>query len=171
MAQQKMDGRKVVTFKQLLGMAHAKGLQSIKTEPLTVNETFAFFRCTVTMTGGSEFDGHAEATKANTTPAMHNCLPRLAETRAIVRALKLALSVGDVAAEELPEYDSSIEETQPRTAPRKSALDENAPMTEQQEIAIRKMSEVRGRKVPDMTGWTQRDAGEDLALLSRPVVR
>ena len=101
MAQQK----KIVDFKTLLNLAHQKGLENIETESLAVNEKFAFFKARVTMTGGKVYMGHGDASPANVRSDMAIHMIRLAETRAIVRALRLAVNVGEVAGEELADYD------------------------------------------------------------------
>lgn len=106
----------VINYKSLLALAHEKGLDSILTEPLEVREDFAFFRATVTMTGGKVFMGHAEATPANVKPAMRTCLPRLAETRAKARALRDAVNIGEVSAEELPDFSDRPARQQQRAA-------------------------------------------------------
>lgn len=97
--------KKVVDFKTLLALAHSRGIESVETESLAVNEKFAFFKATVTMTGGKTYCGHGDATPANVRPDMVIHMIRLAETRAIVRALRLAVNVGEVGAEELADYD------------------------------------------------------------------
>ncbi len=126
MARNEGQKREIVTFRQLLGMAHEKGLLGIETEALTVEDGFAFFRAKVTLSGGDDgealvYTGHAEATKNNVAPAMQSCLPRMAETRAVVRALRLAVNVGEVAAEELSGYDDSAGVPQTRTQVRQAA--------------------------------------------------
>jgi hypothetical protein len=158
----------IVTFKQLLNLAHEKGVKRIITEAITITDGFAFFRCCVVMTDGAEFTGHADATKSNVKPAMTNCLPRMAETRSIVRALRLAVNVGEVAVEELEEYEERTDSAAPSPAPRsKAAIDSTAAMTEQQEVAIRNLCQKRGIDAPLMDGWTQKQAADQIAALSK----
>jgi hypothetical protein len=97
--------KKVVDFKTLLALAHSRGIESVETESLVVNETFAFFKAAVTMSGGKTYTGHADATPQNVGPGMAPSFIRMAETRAVVRALRLAVNVGEVGAEELADYD------------------------------------------------------------------
>ncbi len=103
--------RPIVTYKQLLSLAHERGLTSISTDliqmPTAENQYTAYFRATVTleMDGLTKvFSAYADASPANTKAAMHTCLPRLAETRAKARCLRDAVNIGEVAAEELPDY-------------------------------------------------------------------
>lgn len=95
----------VITFKQLLGLAHQKGLESVLTEPVNVTPDFAFFKATVTLRDGGTFMGHGDASPKNVRQDMAIHLIRLAETRAIVRALRLAVNIGEVSIEELADYD------------------------------------------------------------------
>jgi hypothetical protein len=169
MAQQRTNAKpQIVTFKQLLTLAHDKGLRGIETEALTIKDDgAAFFKATVTLTDGSTFTGHADASKTNVKEAMLNCLPRMAETRAIVRALRLAVNVGEVAAEELEDYDGRSDYAAPSPTPRKSAIDSTAAMTKQQEVAIRNLCQKRGIDAPLMDGWTQKQAADQIAALSK----
>jgi len=102
MAQQK---KRVVTYEMVLNLAHQKGLESIETEALTVTETFAFFKAVVTMESGKRFIGHGDASPANVRPDMVPSMIRLAETRAKARALRDAVNIGEVALEELPDFE------------------------------------------------------------------
>ena len=136
MAQRQTQQRQVVTFKMLLNMAHQKGVQSIVTTPVTVSEKFAFFKTHITMKDGTEYTGHADATPANVGPGIAPSFIRMAETRSIVRALRLAVNIGDVAAEEMGDYDhqQSAAPTQSR-----AAVNENDPITAQQMEAIKNL--------------------------------
>jgi hypothetical protein len=162
--------RVVVTFAQLLATAKKGGFRGVRTEivqlPTEANKWTAVFRATVTMldsVGEMHFDGTGEATPVNVKPAMVNCLPRIAETRAVVRALKLAVGVGEVAAEELADYD----DTEARPAPRANAqaAEMSGVMTEPQEAAIRTLSQRTGHQLPDMEGWSAVRAGQHIKLL------
>jgi hypothetical protein len=102
-----MAQAQIVDFKTLLRTAHQKGMKGIETEAMTVKEDFAFFRASVTMQDGSVYTGHGDASPKNVKPQMVIHLIRLAETRAIVRALRLATNIGTVAAEEMADYDHS----------------------------------------------------------------
>lgn len=158
----------IVTFKQLLKMAHDEGLRSIETDALHVGDDgTAFFKATVTMDNGGKFTGHADASRTNVKPAMLNCLPRMAETRAIVRALRLAVNVGDVAAEELEDYEQQAEYASKPSVTRKPAIETDAPMTPQQASAIQNLCTKRGIVAPLMDGWTQQRAAEQIATLSK----
>ena len=104
------ENRKVVTFKELLALAHGN-LRSVHTEivqlPTIENGNMAIFRAVVTMRdadGDLTFHGTGDAAPTSLRADMVQHLVRIAETRAVVRALRLAVGVGDTAAEELAEY-------------------------------------------------------------------
>jgi hypothetical protein len=67
--------------------------------------TFVFNATVVLEKDGVErtFTGIGDAAPGNVTPAMQNCLLRMAETRAKARALRDAVNVGSAAFEELGE--------------------------------------------------------------------
>ena len=153
------DNTNIVTVKQLLALAHERGLESILTEPIEVSEKFAFFRATVTMEGGKVFMGHADAAPNNVKPAMQNCLPRLAETRSIARALRLAVNIGEVSAEELPDY------TEARGGRRSGGFDRSQPILDTQRQAIANIYKQRNQAAPDMSAWTAGQAADHLTQL------
>lgn len=143
MASDNQTTRKVVTFAQLLSQAKRGGFRGVRTEivqlPTEANRNTAVFRATVTMldsVGEMHFDGTGEATPANVKPAMVTCLPRIAETRAIVRALKLAVGVGDVAMEELSDYDDTAAVPIPV---RRRTSDLNGPISSDQIKAVKNL--------------------------------
>ncbi len=89
----------MVTFEDLLTATHKKsgGNFSIKTEMLAIDlkEKYALFKATVSTSGKdgnvslSEFDGHGDATQENVKgDHIKPHFIRMAETRAIVRALR-----------------------------------------------------------------------------------
>jgi hypothetical protein len=105
---------RVVTYKQLLKLAHERGLTTITTEllqaPTEGNDRVAICKATVTLERDGRvmmFQGMADAAPNNVKPAMVNCLLRLAETRSKARALRDAVNIGDVSAEELDSYDDA----------------------------------------------------------------
>lgn len=152
----------IITIKQLLAIAHERGLESILTEPVEMSERYAFFRATVTLEGGKVFMGHADAAPNNVKPAMLNCLPRLAETRAIARALRLAVNIGEVSAEELPDY------TEARQSARRTAgFDRLQPVLDTQRQAILNICKAAGRSAPDMEGWSAGEASDYISKLQK----
>lgn len=149
MAYDNPQPRKVVTFAQLLAKAKRQGLRGVRTEiiqlPTEANKQTAVFRATATMLdsiGEAAFDGTGEATPQNVKPAMILCLPRIAETRAIVRALKLAVGEGDVAMEELSDYDDTQQPV--AVAPRQRASELNGPISTDQMNAVRNLCTRKG---------------------------
>ena len=107
------ETRKVVTFKELLCMAHGR-LKSVTTEiiqlPNIENGNMAIFRAVVTMKheeGDQIFHGTGDAAPTSLKPDMVQHLVRIAETRAVVRALRLATGTGEPAAEEMTDYSET----------------------------------------------------------------
>ena len=105
-----------IDFEQLIKKAHQKfkGNFSIETEyiqKIAIDESNKFeepivFRAKVIIHKNGKqqvFTAHGDATKNNTTEYMSKHLIRVAETRAIVRALRFALGVGMTAKEEVEE--------------------------------------------------------------------
>ncbi len=106
------DPDDMITLSDLLGMAHKKGLKSITTECITYNseKKSAMFKATVIMyrKGGAStdgdmvFTGHGDVDQENlkkesfVSPHWY----RMAETRAIVRALRWATNEARAAEEE-----------------------------------------------------------------------
>ena len=82
-----------VPFKTLLDKAHKQyGLAGVETEilqfPCAENGNMAIFRATVKNSDGATFSGHGDADPKNTTSTIAPHLLRMAETRAIARALR-----------------------------------------------------------------------------------
>lgn len=176
--------RKVITFAQLLKLAGPR-LRGVTTEivqlPDETNKRTAVFRATVIMldsVGEMRFQGTGEATPSNVKPGMETCLPRIAETRAVVRALKLAVGSGDVAAEELADYDET-EAVAAQPVPRRATVDMNGPIQPGQIDAIGKLCrarkldperEARSKASVSLENLSAAQAGELIADLNkRPV--
>jgi hypothetical protein len=161
----------VITYQQLLALAHDRGLHSILTEVIEVREGFAFFRAVVTMEDGKVFTGHGDAATNNVKPAMVNCLPRMAETRAKARALRDAVNIGEVSAEELPDYEERPASAPPAAAARPRSvrqpaapqIDANGPLSRDQANAIRNICD---RKRVDADGTAREQFGVPVSELS-----
>lgn len=104
-----LQGKKYVTHQGLLAAGHDMGLVSIKSEILqmSMSENWAVVQATVTLIpdGNDEiriFQGIGDGTKANLPVHMQSSFLRMAETRAINRALRLATKNGMTSIEELP---------------------------------------------------------------------
>lgn len=114
------QGRQFVLYSGLLDLATQQGLKSIVTTliqaPDDDNHRVAICCATVTLEQGGEqrtFTGLGDAAPNNVTPAMQNCLLRMAETRAKARALRDAVNIGMAAAEELGEEDAPSSSDRP----------------------------------------------------------
>ncbi len=107
-ASESKDSNDMINLDDLLADAHTKGLQSITTEIVTIDheKKYAVFKAVVTMKSkdgivlGAEFHGHGDADVVNCTGLVKDHWIRMAETRAIVRALRWATNNATAAEEE-----------------------------------------------------------------------
>jgi len=101
-------------FRDLLSRAHDLGLADIKTKAISISdppERRAIFKATVTMRtedGFVEYVGHGDCDDKNTHALIAPHYIRMAETRAIARALRWATNEGRTCEEEMPSYDGVI---------------------------------------------------------------
>ena len=112
------QGKRFVLYAGLLEEAHARGLRSIDTELLQVpsveNGEVAIARAVVRTEEG-KFSGIGDASPGNVGRAIQPLIFRMAETRAMARALRDAIYVGVTALEELSgEEPEGQEEFVPR---------------------------------------------------------
>lgn len=115
----KLQGQEFITFKGLLAIAHDEGLQSIATEMIsldkdttsedkdgktyiTVATGLCIFKATVSGSKGT-YNAFGDASPKNVGRMIAPHLIRMAETRAIARALRLYTGCGYTALEELGE--------------------------------------------------------------------
>ena len=119
-----LQGRDYVLFPGLLNLAHDDGLQSIETELVKLEcdgpvPSLAIVKATVILGDGRRFQGYGDANKGNTNTRVATALVRMAETRAIGRALRFATNIGMTMLEELG--DDSVgdggDPYPPRSAP------------------------------------------------------
>ena len=100
-----------INFKGLLAIAHDEGLRSVRTElvqaPSEENNKTAVVRATVRTRKGV-FTGIGDANGANVNRRIIPHIIRMAETRAMARAFRVAVNVGAVAVEEM--LDDLVEE-------------------------------------------------------------
>ena len=105
----KKDGKtvafkEVASFRGLLHKAHGAGLTQIETKlvqlPNRDNGMTAIVQATVQISKG-RFTGIGDANPKNVNPRVAPHATRMAETRAIARAFRVALDIGVVALEEL----------------------------------------------------------------------
>src|ERR1700720_4808062 len=101
-----MDGRWYVTHSGLLRIAHRRGCSGLRTILLTKFCDSAasrwVFRATVFKSRRSKgFVGYGDADPSNTSPLVRGAEMRVAETRAVNRALRKAYGIGLCSVEEL----------------------------------------------------------------------
>ena len=116
-----LSGRWYVTHSGLLGLARRKRCLGIKTHIVTeLCEPHAcrwVFRATVyTHAGTIGFAGYGDADPANTSALVRGAEMRVAETRAVNRALRKAYGIGICSVEELGSQPFSIEPPHERRA-------------------------------------------------------
>ncbi len=102
------QGKQVVLYQGLLDLAHEMGLVSLRSEILQFpnmdnNGTCYAMATAIFKRNGEEmiFQDFADANAGNVTPAMKNCIPRMAATRAKARCLRDGTNCGVTAFEEL----------------------------------------------------------------------
>ena len=112
-----------ITLKGLLAIAHDEGLTAITTEvvqlPTDDNGKVAVVRATVETRKG-RFSGIGDANPTNVNRRIAPHILRMAESRAVARALRLAVNIGEVAVEELGD-DVAAAEAQGRAPTLSSA--------------------------------------------------
>jgi hypothetical protein len=101
-----LSGKWYITHAGLLKIAHRDGCAAIEVEPAlefsAPDEKRWVFRATVRKQGdGHVFVGYGDADPTNVGPNMHGAELRIAETRAVNRALRKAYGIGLCSAEEL----------------------------------------------------------------------
>ncbi len=85
--------RLATTYRKLLEAAHAAKLSAISSEIVSASAESVIVRATVTISKGT-FTGIGDASSDNVPAHLRSSLPRVAETRAVARALRTALGVG-----------------------------------------------------------------------------
>src|SRR5262245_55527143 len=140
--------RAVVTYAALIAQAHKSGLSRIETAivqmPTKENGSVAVMRAAVTIEAEGRvkvFHGTGDASPENVARGMRTCLLRRAERRSKARALRDAVNVGAVAAEELADFTEDAEPIRPI---RRETPDAAAPILGTQENAIRSLCKQKG---------------------------
>lgn len=101
----------LVKFDELLADAHKKGLNRIDTDVIEINleKKYALFKCTVEDKNGNVFDAHGDATGDNIdSEKVKKHWIRMAETRAIARALRFMTNNAKCSAEETEDPDNAV---------------------------------------------------------------
>jgi hypothetical protein len=94
----------IVNLETLLNDAHSKGIKSIHSDMIAHNDEkkSAIFKVSVTMQDDKVFEAHGDADQVNTGTNIKDAYIRMAESRALVRALRWATNNAGTAEEELP---------------------------------------------------------------------
>ena len=95
-----IQGKPFVKFAGLLDLAHKRGLQALKVD-WTYNDAELSLAHAVAVFPFGTFEESGDATPTNTTKKVALHFRRVALTRAAARALRIALGLDMVAAEEL----------------------------------------------------------------------
>jgi hypothetical protein len=82
----------MINFEDLLNSGHEKGLKFVKTQMIAhdPDKKYAIFKAEVTMKGGNVFEATGDADQRNTGSMIAPHYIRMAETRALARALRFA---------------------------------------------------------------------------------
>jgi hypothetical protein len=95
------DGTTAIRWGGLLHLAHQAGLCSMTVEVVTVSAELAVMRATATFNDGGVWTDIADASPANVGKKVAAHFIRMASTRAMARALRLALDIHFICAVEL----------------------------------------------------------------------
>jgi hypothetical protein len=103
---QLLDGRWYVTHSGLIRLSERKGCSGIRVQPVKAfcdgSSSRWIFKATVYKKSGSKgFVGYGDANPSNVSPLVHGAEMRVAETRAVNRALRKAYGIGLCSVEEL----------------------------------------------------------------------
>lgn len=111
-----IQGKEFIKFEGLLDIAHKKGLTGIKTLLVSSENGIYIFKAE-TQFGEKVYTGYGDANKENVSSMVTKHLIRVAETRAIARALRFGCNIGMCSSDELGGDSKPI--TQKPTTPQK----------------------------------------------------
>lgn len=109
-----VQGKDFITFPGLLAEAHSQGLVGIETNLVNPESKDApIVKAIITLRGEGPqnfkvFTGYGDATKTNVASKVAGALLRMAETRAIARALRFACNIDMTAIEELDSENENV---------------------------------------------------------------
>lgn len=109
-----VQGKDFITFPGLLAEAHSQGLVGIETTLVNPEaKDSPIVKAVITLRGEGPqnfkvFTGYGDATKTNVASKVAGALLRMAETRAIARALRFACNIDMTAIEELDSENDSV---------------------------------------------------------------
>ena len=109
-----INGRWYVTHSGLLRIACRKHCNGIRVQPVREfwdnnGSRFAFRAKVYTSATCRGFDGYGDATPSNVSPLVHGAEMRVAETRAVNRALRKAYGIGICSVEEIGSFAGSAD--------------------------------------------------------------
>ena len=107
-----LQGKDFILFAGLLEIAHEQGLSSVNTEVIQL-EPVVVIKATVTTSKGT-FTGIGDASENNVNRMIAPHKIRMAETRAVARALRFATNIGMTALEELGGEEIKEVKTEPK---------------------------------------------------------
>lgn len=112
-----LQGKEFVTHEGLLETAHNNGLERIKSELIINDGGLIVFKATVFMSGNKIYEAHGDADDKNVGTHIKLHKLRMAETRAVNRALRFATNIGMCSIDELgdePVEKGKTEESKPK---------------------------------------------------------
>ena len=109
---QLLDGRWYVTNSGLIHLAERKGCSGIRVQPIkefcdSATSRWIFRAVVYKKPGSKGFVGYGDANPSNVSPLVRGAEMRVAETRAVNRALRKAYGIGLCSVEELGAFSSS----------------------------------------------------------------
>ena len=118
---QLLNGKWYVTHSGLLRLANRNRCSGIRVQPIqeycNLSANHWTFRATVYKTTGSRgFVGYGDADPSNVSPLVRGAEMRVAETRAVNRALRKAYGIGLCSVEELGSFSSPVSPSYPKQA-------------------------------------------------------
>ena len=122
-----INGQNFVTHEGLLNEFHTNGGKSIETKMIDYNENLGMFIFKATVAGEKGlFVGHGDASPMNVNKMIAPHIARMAETRAVNRALRFYNNIGMCSADELGENTSEspqVKKSYPKKAASKASSD------------------------------------------------
>lgn len=158
------QGKDFVLFAGLLDAAHRSGLRSVQTRliqaPTDANGNLAIVEATTTFVDAQgveyHFSGLGDASPSNVGRMIAPHLCRMGETRAVARALRLALNIGAVSVEELAEDDPPITRepappanVTPMRQPQQTATQQQRPVAQPQQTQPQRQQTAPDDQPPD----------------------
>lgn len=107
-----LKGKDFIQFDGLMVLAHAEGIKGVETHivqiPSKENDQLAVIHATVIDKEGNKWTGVGDASPQSVGKTIANALLRMAETRAIGRALRMMLGIGTMMEEVYNPYEEPL---------------------------------------------------------------